>query len=143
MAVPFEDLAKKQMELLQEAVPRTRSVGVLWTPDNPQHAPTLAAVEGAGRAVGVTVRLLQRRSRTQAELEGIVSALDRNGSRALLVLHDPHPQAYEGVNLLALRYRVAKPSPRNATSRGVVACWRMGPTGSRRYGAPRTSSTGS
>ena len=118
VAVPFEDLVKKQMELLQEAVPRTRSVGVLWTPDNPQHAPSLAAVEGAGQAVGVTVRLLQRRSRTQAELEGIVSTLDREGSRALLVLHDPHPQAYEGVNLLALRYRVATISTKRDFARG-------------------------
>jgi putative ABC transport system substrate-binding protein len=116
VAVPFEDLVKKQMELLQEAVPRTRSVGVLWNPDNPQHAPTLAAVEGAGRAVGVTVRLLQGRSRTQAELEGVVSALDREGSRALLVLRDP--QAYEALNLLALRYRVATISTERDFARG-------------------------
>jgi putative ABC transport system substrate-binding protein len=116
VAVPFEDLVKKQMELLQQAVPRTRTIGVLWNPDNPQHAPTLTAVEGAGRAVGVTVRLLEARSRTQTELEGVVSGLGHEGSHALLVLTDP--QAYEALHLLALRHRVATISSERSFARG-------------------------
>ena len=76
----------------------------------------MAAVEGAGRAVGVTVRLLEARSRRHAELEGVVSALDREGSRALLVLTDP--QAYEALHLLALRYRVATVSSERDFARG-------------------------
>jgi putative ABC transport system substrate-binding protein len=106
VAVPFADLVRKQLGLLQEAVGRIRRVGVLWNPDNPQHAPTLAAVEDAGRAVGVEVRLLQARSQTHTELEGVFSALNRDGIRALLVLSDP--ELYGGdLHLFAIRHHVA------------------------------------
>jgi putative tryptophan/tyrosine transport system substrate-binding protein len=105
LAIPFTDLVRKQLELLLEVAPRTRSVGILWTPGNPQHAPVLAAVEDAGRAVGRTIRMLPVRSRMPAELEGVFSTLHHEGSHALLVLRDPG--AYVELNLLALRHRVA------------------------------------
>lgn len=117
VAVPFTDLVRKQLGLLREAVGQIRRVGVLWNPDNPSHAPTLAAVEDAGRAAGVEVRLVQARSETHTELEGVFSALDRDGIRGLLVLGDSKLTG-GNLHLFAIRHRIATVSMRRPFAQG-------------------------
>jgi ABC-type uncharacterized transport system substrate-binding protein len=106
LAIPFADLAAKQMQLLREAVPETRAIAVLWNPGNPQHAPTLPAVERAGQTIGVRLRLLEARTASAEELAGVFSIMDRESIRGVLVLSDP--QFYgSDLKLFALRHRVA------------------------------------
>jgi ABC-type uncharacterized transport system substrate-binding protein len=46
------DLAAKELEILKEAVPRARRIGVLWNPTTPSHPPALKAVETAAKNLG-------------------------------------------------------------------------------------------
>jgi putative ABC transport system substrate-binding protein len=45
----FPELNAKRLELIKEAVPHIRRVGVLLNPDNLSHAPALKAMEGGGQ----------------------------------------------------------------------------------------------
>ena len=47
------ELGAKELEILKEAVPQARRIGVLWNPTTPSHQPALKAVEAAGAKLGV------------------------------------------------------------------------------------------
>src|SRR6516164_2498033 len=49
------DLAAKELEILKEAVPRARRIGVLWNPTTPSHATALPAVKAAGEKLEMTL----------------------------------------------------------------------------------------
>jgi putative ABC transport system substrate-binding protein len=50
------ELGAKELEILKEAVPQARRIGVLWDPTTPSHQPALKAVEVAGEKLGVQLR---------------------------------------------------------------------------------------
>jgi hypothetical protein len=47
------ELGAKEVEILKEAVPQARRIGVLWNPTTPSHQPALKAVQAAGAKLGV------------------------------------------------------------------------------------------
>jgi putative tryptophan/tyrosine transport system substrate-binding protein len=47
------ELSVKQLELLNEAIPHARRIGVLWNPTTPSHPVALEAVKAAGGKLGV------------------------------------------------------------------------------------------
>src|SRR5262247_4524829 len=47
----FPELNAKRLELIKEAVPHIRRVGVLLNPDNLSHAPALKAMEDAAKSL--------------------------------------------------------------------------------------------
>src|SRR5262249_59058243 len=47
------ELGAKELEILKEAVPQARRIGVLWNPTTPSHQPALKAVEAAGAKLSV------------------------------------------------------------------------------------------
>ena len=49
------ELGAKELEILKEAVPQAKRIGVLWNPTTPSHQPALKAVEAAGAKLGVPV----------------------------------------------------------------------------------------
>jgi putative ABC transport system substrate-binding protein len=78
------DLGPKALELLISAVPGTKRIAVLWSPDQPSHAPGLKALEEAGRTLRVELQAVG--ARTGAELEGAFSAMARARPQAVLML---------------------------------------------------------
>src|SRR6516225_3906122 len=62
LSMLLTDLAVKELEILTEAVPQTRKIGVLWNPTTPSHAPAVQAIKGAGEKLGVQLVLLAART---------------------------------------------------------------------------------
>ena len=81
------DLGAKRLELITEIVPGVRRVAVVVSPDDPETASMLAAVESPARERRVRLELLQIRDSTR--LGSAVEDAARTGAGALLVLGSP------------------------------------------------------
>ncbi len=77
----------KSLQLLKEAAPRTSHVGVLGHAANPTYAIYRRELESAGGAVGLALDFAAVQS--PGEIEAALSALQRRGANALLVMHQP------------------------------------------------------
>src|SRR6266516_1875193 len=55
------ELAAKGLEMMAEALPQTRRIGVLWNPTTPSHSRALPAVETAGKKLALELRMVQAR----------------------------------------------------------------------------------
>jgi putative ABC transport system substrate-binding protein len=69
------DLAAKQLEILIEAVPQAKRIGVLFNPPTLWHRSALQAVETAGEKLGV--QLVKVPVRTVEDFEGAFSTMSR------------------------------------------------------------------
>ena len=76
------ELGEKQLQLLREAVPKASRVAVLWNPANPATALRLRAVQGAARALGVTILSIEARS--PSDYESAFKAMARMRADALI-----------------------------------------------------------
>ena len=81
------EIVGKQLELLNEAVPKVSRVAVLWNPTNPAAGSFLREVEVAARSLRLQLQLLEVRG--PDEFESAFSAMTRGRAGALLVLTDP------------------------------------------------------
>jgi putative ABC transport system substrate-binding protein len=81
------ELNAKRLELLKQAVPRLRRVGVLWNPASAQMAGPFQETAGAALSLGLQVQSLPLRS--EEELEPLLDAAARDGVEALVLLSDP------------------------------------------------------
>jgi putative ABC transport system substrate-binding protein len=116
LAVPFDQLAIKQIEVLKEIRPRLARLAVFWSPLTGQHKQRLGRLEAAARSVGVTtypveITTFRDLDKTFASLPGQMDGL--------LVLE---PLAGVGmtrpeISMLALRHRL----PSVASDRQFVA----------------------
>jgi len=55
------ELAAKGLEMMTEALPQTRRIGVLWNPMTPSHSRALPAVENAGDKLALELRMVSER----------------------------------------------------------------------------------
>jgi putative ABC transport system substrate-binding protein len=81
------ELVAKHMELLKEAVPRVSRVAVLWHPSGMsanQGKAMLKAAEGAARALGVRLHVVE--ARAPDDLDRAFSEMTRGRAQALTVL---------------------------------------------------------
>ena len=76
------DLHAKRLELLIEAVPGSRTIGMLANPDNPRTQSNIAAVEAAARTLGERVQVVL--ARTADEIDSGFATLLGLKVRALL-----------------------------------------------------------
>jgi putative tryptophan/tyrosine transport system substrate-binding protein len=81
------ELAVKQLELLTEAVPTSRKLGILWNPSTPSHTPALDALGAAAEKLGVSLVLAPTRS--ASDIEGAFEAVVKQQVGGLLVLASP------------------------------------------------------
>ena len=95
------ELAIKGMQLLRESLPGISRVGVLSNARNPAHAPQVAAIEAAGRRLGLEV--LSLLVRDQSDLPAAFQAATRGRAQALFVLDDTAITKHRGqiLNLAA------------------------------------------
>ena len=77
----------KGLELLKEAVPRVRRVGVLSNPDSPGQALMITSVKSAARSLGLELRLVEARGPSQ--FDASFAAMAKGRVEALLVVTDP------------------------------------------------------
>src|SRR4029077_3074419 len=62
LSMLLTDLAVKELEILTEAVPQAKRIGVLWNPTTPSHVPAVRAVKDAGEKLRVNLVLLPVRT---------------------------------------------------------------------------------
>ena len=87
LSMLMTDLAVKVFELLKEAVPHARRVGVLWNPSVPSHAPALQAVESAAQQL--SVQLLMVPARTIEDFDGALAKMAEERVDGFLVVAAP------------------------------------------------------
>jgi putative ABC transport system substrate-binding protein len=80
------EVVGKQLELLKEVAPKISPVAVLQNPSNQSHPPTLRQAEGAARALGVQLHIVQ--AGTPAEIEAAFAAMSSQRAGGVLVLRD-------------------------------------------------------
>jgi ABC-type uncharacterized transport system substrate-binding protein len=81
------DMSAKDLEILKEAVPQARSIGVLWNPTTPSHPPALKALELGGERLGL--KLLMVPARTTEDLGGAFLTMAREHVDAILIVSSP------------------------------------------------------
>jgi putative ABC transport system substrate-binding protein len=117
------EITGKQFQLLREVVGNVSRIAVLWNPANYNFQIELVRqAEAAARTTGVELQLLE--ARASNELEPAFAAIDREGTRALLILSDPVWVIYNQTlaNLAAERRLVAIEGTRIfADARGLMA----------------------
>jgi len=117
------DLVGKQLELIQEIVPKKSSIAVLWNPANSVFQQLqLKQAEEASRTSGVQLQQLPARS--PEEFPGVFAAIRKEGARGLLVLGDPtFSQHAEALSKLAIENRLPMvvANRRSAEAGGLIA----------------------
>ena len=81
-----QEVVGKQLELLKEVAPKVSRVAVLQNPSNHAHLFVLRQAEGAARALGVQLHILQ--ARTPPEIEAAFAAMSRQRAGGVVVLRD-------------------------------------------------------
>ena len=96
------DLYSKELELLKEAVPTLRRVGVLSHSANPGHVSAVKAVKAAAESLGLSVRIVEVRA--PDEFEAAFDIMVKARAQAVLVV----PDSLFGLNAEQLAPVVAK-----------------------------------
>jgi putative ABC transport system substrate-binding protein len=81
------DLSSKRLEILKAAFPHVTRATVLWNPARPDNKPEVAAMQAAGKALGV--QLDSQEVRTPVELSDALDLLATSGTQAILNAGDP------------------------------------------------------
>src|SRR6266436_9618559 len=81
------ELVGKQLELLKEVAPKVSRVAVLQNPSNHTHPFVLQQAEGAARALGLQLHILEAGS--PAEIDAAFAAMRSQRAGGILVLRDP------------------------------------------------------
>jgi putative tryptophan/tyrosine transport system substrate-binding protein len=86
LATMSPELVGKQLEMLKAVAPKVSRVAVLKNPKQPSHARVVQQAEGAARALGLQVQILE--ARNPSEIEAAFAAMTRQRAGGLLVLRD-------------------------------------------------------
>ena len=81
-----QEVVGKQLELLKEVAPKVSRVAVLQNPSNHVHPFVLRQAEGAARALGLQLQILE--ARTPAEIDAAFAAMRSQRAGGVLVLRD-------------------------------------------------------
>jgi putative ABC transport system substrate-binding protein len=106
----------KQLQMLTELTPPTKTVAVLYNPRTAPYASRmLQAMEGAGKSMGVTLR--DAPCHDDAGIEAVMGALAQEDGGGLLLIAEIFNQMHgEAITTLALKYKI----PTNVFSRQLV-----------------------
>jgi putative ABC transport system substrate-binding protein len=81
------ELAAKGLEMMTEALPQARRIGILWNPTTPSHSRALQAIEAAGEKLGLELREVSARS--LEDLEPALATMTQQGVSGLLAVASP------------------------------------------------------
>jgi putative ABC transport system substrate-binding protein len=88
------DLSGKRLQLLKEVLPTLSRVAVLWNPANPANVVLFQEIQGAARALGVTVQSIELAS--AHHFESAFAAIVRERPEELIITSDPMHQLHLG-----------------------------------------------
>jgi putative ABC transport system substrate-binding protein len=122
-SVLLTDLVTKQLEILKEALPHAKRIGVLWNPTAPSHVPALKAIETAGDKLGL--QLVMAPSRTAEDFNGAFVAMKREHANGCLVVSSPLFSTTERSQLAGLMLKRGLPgmfgSKENVEAGGLMS----------------------
>jgi putative tryptophan/tyrosine transport system substrate-binding protein len=100
------ELAAKALEILHEAIPQSKRIGILWNPTTPSHGPAMQSVQDAAASLGV--RLYPAPTRRIEDFENAFASILGADADGVLVLASPMSYSDRGMLLaqLALKYRL-------------------------------------
>src|SRR6266536_2642532 len=105
LSMLLTELATKELEMMKEAVPQARRIGILWNPTTPTHLPALKAIEPAGERLAVELRMVP--ARTLEERDSAFSTMTQEAVSSFLVVASPLIVAHGGpLAGLAMKYRL-------------------------------------
>jgi putative ABC transport system substrate-binding protein len=81
------DVVAKDLEMFKDALPQATRIGILWNPTTPSHPPALKAVEAAGAALGVSLRMMP--VSTVEDFDGAFATMTRERLDGFLVVASP------------------------------------------------------
>jgi putative tryptophan/tyrosine transport system substrate-binding protein len=87
VSMVLTELAAKGLQILQDALPRARRVGVLWNPTTPSHAVVVKEVATAAKNLGIELLMLP--IETVADFDGVFSTMKRERADGFLVPGSP------------------------------------------------------
>jgi putative ABC transport system substrate-binding protein len=87
MSMLLTELSVKELEILQEILPKAKTIGVLWNPSTPSHPTALKGIESAGNKLGLHLIVIPAQS--VPELEPAFSAMSQQQASGVLVLSSP------------------------------------------------------
>jgi putative tryptophan/tyrosine transport system substrate-binding protein len=76
----FVDFGSGGLEMMAEALPQTRRIGVLWNPTTPSHSRALPAVETAGEKLALELRMVPARGLEDFDSAFATMAQERVGA---------------------------------------------------------------
>src|SRR5439155_6362705 len=86
LATMGSELVGKQLEMLKAVAPKVSRVAVLQNPKQPSHAGAVRQAEGAARALGLQVQILE--ARNPSEIEAALAAMTSQRAGGVRVLRD-------------------------------------------------------
>jgi len=105
LSMLLTELAAKELEMLHEADPQAKRIGVLWNPTTPSHLPAVQAVEDAGKKLGVKLVLVP--AQTVEDFEGAFATMTRERVGGFLAVGSPLTQSSRvPLATLALKHRL-------------------------------------
>jgi putative tryptophan/tyrosine transport system substrate-binding protein len=105
MSMLLTELAAKELEMMTEALPQVRRIGILGNPTTPSHSRALQAVEAAGEKLGLELREVPARS--LEEFEPALATMMQEGVGGFLAVGSPlFLGARELLATLALKHRL-------------------------------------
>jgi len=116
------ELAAKGLEMMAEALPQTRRIGVLWNPTTPSHSRALPAVENAGEKLALELRMVPARGLEDLDSAFATMAQERVG--AFLAVGSPLVVGQRvPLAALALRHRLPGmfPFKENVVAGGLMS----------------------
>jgi putative tryptophan/tyrosine transport system substrate-binding protein len=116
MSMLLTELSVKELEILKEMFPDATRIGVLWNPTTPSHPTAVAALEAAGKKLGV--QLILAPAGTISDLEQAFATLARERVSGVLVLSSP---LYNGNGELLADYQIKHGLPEIFANRGNVS----------------------
>jgi putative ABC transport system substrate-binding protein len=100
-----EEFAGKWLELLQEAMPNTSPVAILWNPANPANVGYLNTLQALAQRLGVALQ--PQGVQDPSQFESAFAAMADARARALIVVTDPLTVRYRSQIVdLAAKYRL-------------------------------------
>ena len=81
------DVVPKDLEMFKDALPQATRIGILWNPTTPSHPPALKAVEAAGAALGVSLRMMP--VSTVEDFDGAFATMTRERLDGFLSVASP------------------------------------------------------
>src|ERR1700730_8455384 len=103
LSMLLTELATKELEMMKEAVPQARRIGILWNPTTPSHLTALKAIEAAGERLGVQLRMVP--ARTLEEFDSAFSTMTQEMVSSFLVVASPLIVVHRGpLARIAIKY---------------------------------------